>query len=406
MHDFPGGGLGKHVDYSAVAQELDRVAYNNYPVWGGQKEPLSPSEIAFGLDYIRGLKGENFWITEAIMGAQGHDITGFLPRPNQAKLWSWQGMAHGCEGLMYFRYRGATKGAEQFCYGILDADNVPRRRFFEVQNFFREVRPYEQALSAPVHSDVAILYDFDALASFRIQQQSILLDCETEMKRLHSALFRTGQSVDIIPASRDFSRYKLVLVPNLIVTDPHVAARLKAYVDGGGVAVVTYRTAVKDRDNNLVFGKTIPVDLGDLLGLYVEETESVQEYDCIPLAGEKGSGTAGIFRDMVVPQGAQVLWHYDDPFYRSYAAITRNTYGQGAAYYLGTTPNQAILDRVLCQAMEEVGLERLDLPEGVESAVRGEGDSRVRILLNHNDVSVQALGQELAPFQVKVLPMV
>lgn len=406
MHDFPGGGLGKHVDYSAVAQELDQVAYNNYPVWGGQKEPLSPSEIAFGLDYIRGLKGENFWITEAIMGAQGHDITGFLPRPNQAKLWSWQGMAHGCESLMYFRYRGATKGAEQFCYGILDADNVPRRRFFEVQNFFREVRPYEQALSAPVHSDVAILYDFDALASFRIQQQSILLDCETEMKRLHSALFRTGQSVDIIPASRDFSRYKLVLVPNLIVTDPHFAARLKAYVDGGGVAVVTYRTAVKDRDNNLVFGKTIPVDLGDLLGLYVEETESVQEYDCIPLAGEKGSGTAGIFRDMVVPQGAQVLWHYDDPFYRSYAAITRNTYGQGAAYYLGTTPNQAILDRVLCQAMEEVGLERLDLPEGVESAVRGEGDSRVRILLNHNDVSVQALGQELAPFQVKVFPMV
>lgn len=406
MHDFPGGGLGKHVDYSAVAQELDRVAYNNYPVWGGQKEPLSPSEIAFGLDYIRGLKGENFWITEAIMGAQGHDITGFLPRPNQAKLWSWQGMAHGCEGLMYFRYRGATKGAEQFCYGILDADNVPRRRFFEVQNFFREVRPYEQALSAPVHSDVAILYDFDALASFRIQQQSILLDCETEMKRLHSALFRTGQSVDIIPASRDFSRYKLVLVPNLIVTDPHFAARLKAYVDGGGVAVVTYRTAVKDRDNNLVFGKTIPVDLGDLLGLYVEETESVQEYDCIPLVGEKGSGTAGIFRDMVVPQGAQVLWRYDDPFYRSYAAITRNAYGQGAAYYLGTTPNQAILDQVLCQAMEEVGLERLDLPEGVESAVRGEGDSRVRILLNHNDVSVQALGQELAPFQVKVFPMV
>lgn len=406
MHDFPGGGLGKHVDYSAVAQELDQVAYNNYPVWGGQKEPLSPSEIAFGLDYIRGLKGENFWITEAIMGAQGHDITGFLPRPNQAKLWSWQGMAHGCEGLMYFRYRGATKGAEQFCYGILDADNVPRRRFFEVQNFFREVRPYEQALSAPVHSDVAILYDFDALASFRIQQQSILLDCETEMKRLHSALFRTGQSVDIIPASRDFSHYKLVLVPNLIITDPHVAARLKAYVAGGGVAVVTYRTAVKDRDNNLVFGKTIPVDLGDLLGLYVEETESVQEYDCIPLAGEKGSGTAGIFRDMVVPQGAQVLWRYDDPFYRSYAAITRNAYGQGAAYYLGTTPNQAILDQVLCQAMEEVGLERLDLPEGVESAVRGEGDSRVRILLNHNDVSIQALGQELAPFQVKVLPMV
>lgn len=102
MHDFPGGGLGKHVDYSEVAKNLDVVAYNNYPVWGGQKEPLPANEIAFGLDYIRGLKRENFWITEAIMGAQGHDVTGFAPRPNQAKLWSYQSMARGCESLMYF----------------------------------------------------------------------------------------------------------------------------------------------------------------------------------------------------------------------------------------------------------------------------------------------------------------
>ena len=48
LHDFPGGGLGKHVDYSRVAKELDRAAYNNYPVWGGQREPLRPNEIAFG----------------------------------------------------------------------------------------------------------------------------------------------------------------------------------------------------------------------------------------------------------------------------------------------------------------------------------------------------------------------
>ena len=405
MHDFPGGGLGKHADYSALAGTLDRVAYNNYPVWGGQKEPLPPSEIAFGLDYIRGLKGENFWITEAIMGAQGHDVTGFLPRPDQAKLWSWQGMAHGCEGLLYFRYRGATKGAEQFCYGILDADNVPRRRFYEVQRFFNEVRPYESVLTTPVHSDAAILYDYDSLSSFRIQQQSLLLDCESEMKRLHGVLFRAGQSVDVIPASRDFSGYRLVIIPNMIVTDPGFTDRLKAYVAGGGVAVVTYRTAVKDRDNNLVFGKTIPVDLCDLLGLFVEETESVQEYHCIPLAGESGSGTAGIFRDMIVPQGAQTLWRYDDPFYRRYAAITRNSWGKGTVYYVGTTPDQAILDRVIGQAMEAAGLESLALPDGVESVVRGSGEARVRILLNHNETTVCALGQELAPFQVKVLPL-
>lgn len=403
MHDFPGGGLQKHVSYADAARCLDKVAYNNYPVWGGQKEPLPPAEIAFGLDYIRGLRAENFWITEAIMGAQGHDITGFLPRPNQAKLWSWQGMAHGCEGLLYFRYRGATKGAEQFCYGILDADNVPRRRFFEVQSFFREVREYQDVLSAPVRSDVAILYDYDSLASFRIQQQSLLLDCEREMKRLYGVFFRAGQSVDILPASRDFSGYKIVVVPNMIVTDEAFALRLKRYVAAGGCAVVTYRTAVKDRRNNLAFGKMLPVDCNELLGLHIEETESVQEYHCIPLIGENGSGTAGVFRDMIVPDRAEVLYRYNDAFYGQYAAITRNELGAGRAYYLGTSPDAAVLEQVLGEAMSWAGLAVEYLPEGVEMVTRSGAGRTVHIVMNHNENAVTALGLTLAPFEVKVL---
>ena len=403
MHDFPGGGLTKHVSYADVAACLDQLAFNNYPVWGGQKEPLPSSEIAFGLDYIRGLQGKNFWITEAIMGAQGHDITGFLPRPNQAKLWSWQGMAHGCDGLMYFRYRGATKGAEQFCYGILDADNVPRRRFFEVQSFFREVREYQDVLTAPVHSDVAILYDYDSLASFRIQQQSLLLDCETEMKRLHGVFFRAGQSVDILPVDRDFSGYKIVVVPNMIVTDEAFALRLKRYVAAGGCAVVTYRTAVKDRNNNLTFGKVLPVDCSELLGLHIEETESVQEYDCIPLISDNGSGTAGIFRDMIVPDRAEVLYRYNDTFYQQYAAITRNELGEGRAYYLGTTPDAAILEQVLGEAMTWAGLTVEHLPEGVELVTRSSGERTVRFVLNHNENAVTARGLTLAPFEVQAL---
>lgn len=61
------------------------------------------------------------------MGAQGHDVTGILPKPNQAKMWSYQGMARECSSMMYFRYTGAVKGAEQFCYGVIDADNQKRR---------------------------------------------------------------------------------------------------------------------------------------------------------------------------------------------------------------------------------------------------------------------------------------
>ena len=91
-------------------------------------------------------------------------------------MWSYQSMAHGADSLMYFRYRGATKGAEQFCYGVIDADNVKRRKFYEVQSFFRDMKKYEEAMEAPVKNEVAIVYDYDSRASFRIQRQSILLD--------------------------------------------------------------------------------------------------------------------------------------------------------------------------------------------------------------------------------------
>ncbi len=287
-HDIPGGGLEKHVHYADVARNLDVASYNNYPVWGGQKDPLPPHEIAFGLDYIRGLKGRNFWITEAIMGAQGHDVTGYLPRPNQAKMWSYQGMAHGCEALLYFRYRGASKGAEQFCYGVLDADNVKGRKFREVQSFFADIRPYEKALTAPIASDVAILYDYDSLASLRIQRQSLLLDPPGEMKKLYKVFFDANVPVDVLPSEADFSGYKVVLAPQMMVAKPDFQARAEAFVKGGGTLALTWRTAVKDENNNLPFGEPVPAGYQELTGVTVMETESLQELEAFPLTGRNG----------------------------------------------------------------------------------------------------------------------
>lgn len=43
IHDFSGGGLQKNVDFVKIAALIDKTAYNNYPVWGGQRRPLPPS---------------------------------------------------------------------------------------------------------------------------------------------------------------------------------------------------------------------------------------------------------------------------------------------------------------------------------------------------------------------------
>ena len=407
MHDFPGGGLGKHVDYSKVAKTLDQAAYNNYPVWGGQKEPIAPHEIAFALDYIRGLKGENFWITEAIMGAQGHDVTGFLPRPNQAKMWSYQSMAHGADSLMYFRYRGATKGAEQFCYGIIDADNVKRRKFYEVQSFFRDIIKYREAMEAPVKNEAAIVYDYDSLASFRIQRQSILLDPAAEMQKFYKAFYDQNVGVDVIPEDREFSSYKVVILPQMIITKPEMEEKVEAFVKNGGTVIVTYRHAVKDADNNVPFGETLPVHYNALAGLTVEETESLQDYDAFPVMGsgvfEGVEGTGGIFRDMIQVQDAEVLFRYADAFYLEFAAVTRKQTGRGTLYYVGCGLEEKITKLLMEQVMRDCHFQMVPSEEGLEIVTRGNEKQKVTMYINHNAKEVTYGDMTLAPFACKIL---
>ncbi|MCQ2510510.1 MAG: beta-galactosidase [Lachnospiraceae bacterium] len=406
IHDFPAGGMDKHVDYSKVAAQIDRVAYNNYPVWGGQREPLEPHQIAFGLDMMRGFKKQNFWITEAIMGAQGHDVTGYTPRPNQAKMWSYQGFAHGCESMMYFRYRGATKGAEQFCYGIIDADNVKRRKFYEVQSCFKDMMANREAMETPMKSDVAIVYDYDSLAAFRIQRQSFLLHPQTEMEKNYKAFFKKNVPVDVVPETVDFDGYKVVVLSQMIIGKPEMAEKVKAFVKNGGTAVLTYRTAVKDSHNNLTFGEVIPVAYSDFAGVAVVETESLQEGQNFPVVGkgvmEGKKGISGVFREMLEVSDAEVLYGYGDCFYDSYAAVTRKKQGEGMIYYVGCGLDEDTTQAIMDQIMAENQIQTEASEAGVEICYRGSGENKVRMVMNHNGYEVKDGERTLAPYESRI----
>lgn len=65
-----------------------------------------------------------------------------------------------------------TKGAEQFCLGILDANNRDNQKLKEVTEFFKIIKTYEEAISDPIVSNVAFLYDYDNRWSWDGQPQS------------------------------------------------------------------------------------------------------------------------------------------------------------------------------------------------------------------------------------------
>ena len=348
-HDFEGGTINKHFSPFEVAKCLDFVSYNNYPVWGGQPAPMSDSDLAFTVDFARGFKREKIWVTEDIMGQQGHNDIGYAPKPDEAKGWALSSLDHGVETVIFFRYRGFTKGAEQFCFGILDADNVKRRKYYETKSFFKEAG--KRDVEYP-ESDVCIVYDYDSKSSMSIQRQSDVFDYEKECQKLYRQLYVRKMNCDIINSDQDLDKYKLVILPYMIVMSDEFKNKLKKYVEKGGKVLMSARTAWKDIDNNLVFNKRLPVDLEDLTGCVVEEHESLLSGQSSRLSCKGFKGHGYIFEELLkVTTGEELMKWEDNPF-GDYAAVVKNNYGSGRSYYMGTSLDEESLSRLFDEILK------------------------------------------------------
>ncbi|MGV1003234.1 MAG: beta-galactosidase [Candidatus Nanopelagicales bacterium] len=406
-HNYAGGWFIKLFDHAENAQILDEVAYNNYPVWGGLKEPREPAEVAYTLDFIRGLRQENFWITEQIMGAQGHDVIGYLPRPDQAKMWGYQAFAHGCQNMLWFRWRSMTRGAEQYCFGIIDHDDQAHRKYDEVQRSIAELSEYPQVFNSPIAAEVAVLYDVDNVWSWRAQPQSSTFDFVAELVRLYRPFYRHNLHIDVVPTTRDFSAYKVLVIPVLQIIDEALAARLREFAEGGGSIVFSFRAGTKDRDNNMHFGIPLPGLVADICGITIEVVESLQIDQTVPIAGtgayEGLAGTCDVWRDLVIQGSAEVLFRYDDPSYRDRAVITRNRVGAGQVIYVAGGLDADVLDRVVTDLVGELGLPGIETPEGLEWYSRSGPDGEVVVALNHTDQVISYEGVELAPYESRII---
>ncbi len=399
-----GGFFIKWFDHSENVSEMDFVSYDNYPVWGGLREPLPPAQIAMTLDFNRGLLNQNFWIVEQLIGAQGHDAIGYLPRPNQSKLWSYQAFAHGCNNMLFFRYRGMNRGAEQFCYGIIDHDNQKGRKFEEASRIIKGAFESEAVLSSEIKNRVAVLYDYETVWSWRFQSQSSAFNYTEELMRLYTPFHDLNVPMDVIPIDRDISAYDVVLIPVQQIVDDSLAARLKTFTDAGGTLVMSFRAGIRDRDNNLHFNEKLPGKLHDLLGVRLGEVESLQTGQSVAVIGPDGlTGTCRVWRDLVESEGAEVLARYEEEAGLPTACITCNDYGSGKAYYIGGGLSSELMGLIAGKIVQEKNIDTIESPEGVEVVLRQTEHETKRFILNHNGYEVEFEGRMLSPYESTIL---
>ncbi|MFW5857831.1 MAG: beta-galactosidase [Planctomycetota bacterium] len=383
-------GLFTGLDYYALAEDLDHVSWDNYPVWGNVDFPYGASMAA---DLMRGLKRKNFWIMEQTAGPGGWDAFGRNPRPGEIRKIAYQQLAHGCDGQVWFRWRTCTAGREQYWHGLLGHDGKPLRRYREAAATAREYHELAAHLAdtAPA-AQVAMIYDYQSIWALEIQPGFPTNKYTDAVARHYNALLRAGVGVEMVPPDADLSGYAAVFAPDLYVLPDTVAERLDAYVRDGGVLVTDCRTGVKD-EHNLCHARTLPGLLSECLGITIEEYDALNSRggdSSFPIHGQNGfsgSYTAEQYVDWLTPAGAEVLADYDQWHLADFAALTRHRYGKGTGYYVGAVVREpAFYDALVAEVLSTAGVEAaLRPPEGVEAAIREGENGRFLFLLNHTE---------------------
>jgi beta-galactosidase len=394
-HNFMGFAY-PNINYFDLAKSLDLVTWDNYPRGFWITTPdIHPAPLALSHATMRGLKKKNFWVMEQQSGQGSWDTLPPMTKPGEIALWSYQAIAHGADGIVFFRWRTSRFGVEQYWHGILDHDGQGRRRYAEVRQMGLEIARIGSLIAgSEVRAEVAIMLSYDTRFAFQIQPNNPDFSYNRHIADYYQALHQANVPVDVVAPNDDLAGYKLVIVPSLYITEVETVRKLTAFVERGGTLIVTARSGVKDH-TNVVVDQTLPGLLAPLCGV------EVQEYDS-PLVGERvmlrfvtteypGAGQAAIWCDILKPTTARVLAEYDQAFYAGQPAITVNAVGQGQVIYVGTIGDAVLVNSLADYAVRIAGVaDGLATPQGVEAVTRWKGDRPLLFLLNHTD-SVQSI---------------
>jgi beta-galactosidase len=386
-------GTYKPLDYFAWAPYLDVISWDSYP-----SLDTDPAEVAFRHDLMRGLKrGQPFVLMEQTPSQQNWQAYNSLKRPGVMRLQSYQAVAHGADAVMFFQLRQSRGSCEKYHGAVIShAGHENVRVFREVAELGGELeRLGEAVLDGRIAAEVAILFDWENWWAVEFSSgPSVDLKYVPQVLKYYRALWKRNTPVDVVGPQADLDRYKLVIAPLAYLLRAGFAARVERFVRGGGTFVTTFFSGMVD-ENDLVVMGGYPAELRKVLGLWVEEYDAPKPDQRNEMALQqsvgdlKGSYQCGLLCAIMHLEGAQAIAAYGRDFYAGQPALTRNQFGKGTAWYIGSDPEPALVEGLLAHLCAERGIKpALVAPPGVEVTQRRKGDQVLTFLLNNNEEAV------------------
>ena len=351
-------GIQPDMDQFTAAKSLTLVGTDVYCPCA---DSLTGREIAFAGDVMRPLAGGGNYL---VLESQAQGCTGWLPYPGQLRLMAFSHIAAGASGVMYWPWISLPAGLETFWKGVLSHDGTPGITYREVQRLGRELARLSPKLSGLRKSNrIAIVVSQEALHALRHFPTSGRDGGYNDLvNRLHGALYELNLECDVIDLREpDWSGYRLLIFPQLYCASGETLERVRRYVQQGGTLLATYRSFFAD-ENLLVRPDAQPFGLTELFGMrYTRFTR-----------GEDGS-----WMELLEPERATPAGRYSHRYWEGVPAATRNRWGKGCAWYLGTELSGEDLKDFLVRVCESAGIQRPSLrwPVICRSATAADGSA-------------------------------
>ncbi len=370
-----GGMMKRDVNEEAIADSLDIVADNIYHFTA--QDHYDGSTQAIQGDFSRSLKHANFLVTET--NAQSTDWTSahqYPPYDGQLREDVYTHLSNGANMVEYWHWASIPANQETYWKGVLSHDLEPNRAYAEVSRTAHELEKIGPHLvGLKIHNDVAILWSRDSDNAIEFMpftssgpQWSFVgasADYTSLVMQMHRSLYDLNVGADFVfPETKDFSAYKLLIIPALYIADDALLQRIADYVKNGGHVVMTFKSGFAN-ENSAVRWVRAPGPLREAAGFSYQEFSNLEH----PLALKDdpfhtGEGNkVSYWAEFLMPEHAKALAYYDHPFFGKWPAITENHFGAGTLLYEGTYLSSALQTAVLKRALEEVGLTGPDQQE-------------------------------------------
>ena len=361
------------MDYAAWAEEVNFVSNDHYFHEGeSHLDELACSDAL--MDSLA--LGKPWYVMEHSTSAVQWKPLNTRKRKGETVRDSLAHVAMGADAINFFQWRASAFGAESFHSAMVPHAGEDTKLFRQVCELGETLQTLADAGvqgSELERSDTAILFSAESEWATRSETlPSMKLNHWHDVRDWYRAFLDAGTRADIMPLKYDWSDYKTVVLPTVLMLSAVDTRRLADFAAAGGRVVVGYATGLIDENFHTWLGGYPGAGNGllrDMLGIRGEEfnilgsgVEGEPEAIRLGAGGEVApedaaalnGATTRLWQNDVTVTGdrTQVLAMYageeaDEWELDGMAAVTRNPYGAGEAYFVGCDLDVADLTKLI-----------------------------------------------------------